>query len=60
MNSPFEILKQVGYSFYLKLLETIQCNNVFSTDKLRKATDDLLPGQINKPPLPIKITDNKE
>ena len=60
MAGPFEILEQVGHSFRLKLPETMQCDDVFSADKLRKATNDLIPSQINKPPPPVEITDNKE
>jgi hypothetical protein len=60
MAGPFKILEQVGHSFRLKLLETIQCHDVFSLDKLRKAANDPLPGQINDLPLSIEITDKKE
>ena len=60
MAGPFEILEQVGHSFRLKLPETMQCDDVFSADKLRKDVDDPLPGQINEPPPPVEITDNKE
>jgi transposase InsO family protein len=60
MAGPFEILEQVGHSFRLKLPETMQCDDVFSADKLRKAANDPLPGQINEPPPPVEITDDKE
>jgi Chromo (CHRromatin Organisation MOdifier) domain len=60
MAGPFEILEQVGHSFRLKLPETMQCDDVFSADKLRKAANDPLSGQINEPPPPVEITDDKE
>ena len=34
--------------------------DVFSPDKLRKATNDPLPGQVPDPPEPIEINDDRE
>ena len=34
--------------------------NVFLLDYLRKATNNPLPGQLNKPPLPVVVTGDME
>jgi hypothetical protein len=36
MDGPYKILKQIGYSFKLKLLESIKVYPVFYAEKLRK------------------------
>jgi hypothetical protein len=36
MDGPYKILKQIGYSFKLKLLKLIKVHPVFYTKKLRK------------------------
>jgi hypothetical protein len=36
MEGPFEILEERGYSFLLKLPETIKVHPVFHVEKLRK------------------------
>ncbi len=50
MAGPFFITKQVGNSYKIALLKLIKVHNIFSLDKLRKAADNPLPGQINNPP----------
>src|SRR6266536_5319277 len=54
MAGPFEITRQIGNSYEVKLLETMKIYNVFSPDSLRKAVDDPLPGQVNDP-LPLIV-----
>jgi len=50
---PYKVLKKIGNSYKIKLLDLIRVHPIFSPDKLRKAVNDLLPRQKNKPPLPV-------
>jgi hypothetical protein len=47
MDGPYEILKQIGHSFKLKLPESIKVHPVFYAKKLRKDPGNPLPGQTN-------------
>ena len=58
MIRPFWITKQVRHTYQLDLPLTMRIHDVFSPDKLQKAADDPLPGQVQEPPEPIKINDN--
>ena len=60
MASPFPIIEQVGEAFRLELLDSIKVHLVFSPDKLHKALDDPLPGQVNNPPPLIVIVEELE
>ena len=59
-EGPFEILKKVGYSYQLKLLDSVKVHDVFHTDQLYKAVEDPLLGQYNPEPGPVYITDDAE
>ena len=60
MAGPYKILKKVGYSFKVKLLESIKIYPIFSLNCLQKAADNPLPRQYNDPLPPIQIAKNEE
>jgi hypothetical protein len=60
MAGPYPILRQVSNSYEVKLPKSIKIHNIFSPDRLRKAADDPLPGQKNKPFLLIQVIIDRE
>ena len=57
-KGPFKILKKVGYSYQLKLLDSVKVYNVFYIDWLYKAVEDPLLEQYNLKLGLVYITDN--
>jgi len=53
MVGLYKILNKEGNLYKVKLPDLIKVHPIFLLDKLWKAVNNLLPGQKNKPPLPI-------
>ena len=60
MTGPFLILARKGNSYQVELLNFIKIHPVFSSDCLRKAADDSLPGQRNESLPLIVVTGDQE
>jgi len=60
MLDSFTNLGSVGSSYKLELSESMRVHDVFHSDLLRPAADDLLPGQKNEPPGSIVVNDEDE
>jgi transposase InsO family protein len=56
----YKILRKIGNAFELELPDSIKVNPVFPPDRLRKAANNPLPGQVNEPALPIKVNGDDE
>ena len=56
MAGLWKVLAKEGHSYKLQLPASIKINPVFPAGQLRRAADNPLPGQLNAPPPPIKVT----
>ncbi|KAI0998147.1 hypothetical protein K3495_g10045 [Podosphaera aphanis] len=54
-NGKFKIIEKVGNAFRIQLPSSMAINNTYPPDKLRKAANDLLPGQEQPASFPINI-----
>jgi hypothetical protein len=59
MDGLYEVLKQIGHSFKLKLLKSIKVYPVFYAKKLRKDPKNPLPRQTNPEPPLLEIEDSE-
>jgi hypothetical protein len=53
MAGLYKVLKKIGNSYKIELLDSIKVYPIFLLDKLQKATNNPLPRQKNEPPLLI-------
>ena len=60
MRGPWKILDQIGHSYEVDLPNSMKVYPVFHADRLRKAADNPLPGQEDKPEPPIEINGTPE
>jgi hypothetical protein len=60
MAGPYPILYQVNNFYKIELPESIKIYNIFSSDRLYKAANNLLPGQKNESPLLIQVIIDRE
>jgi hypothetical protein len=60
MAGKFRIIERVGNSYRLELPPSMKIHPVFSPDKLRKAADNPLPGQLEDPGEPVEIDGQQE
>ena len=60
MVGPYKVLEKIRNSYKVELPASIKVHLVFSLDRLRKAANNPLPGQVNEPPPVIEIDGETE
>ena len=57
---PYKIIAQEGHSFRLELPPNIKVHPIFYASKLRKDSDDPMPGQRSEEGLPVIVKGSQE
>lgn len=60
MDGPYKVIERVGNAYRLELPDAIKVHPIFSPDKLRRAHDDLLPGQTQDAPEELTVYGQSE
>lgn len=58
-SGPYKVFERVGKARRLDLPSSMSIHTVFSLDKLRKAANDLLLGQVEQPPRSLLVSYEK-
>ena len=60
MAGPYPVVEKKGHSFKVGLPASMKIHPVFPAGILRRAAENPLPGQVNKPEPPIHVTEDTE